>query len=127
MILQFALHTLLKMCPVLLVYKVTCNVVCNVVYKLTCIVVVYKVTWSLNGGARSAPRNVTSVKSEGTCLYEPLLDGQTYDIWIRATDIMGNNRVSVLHPGHTSHGVLQGKSLTSGPQGWHHGEWKSKC
>ncbi|KAK7493717.1 hypothetical protein BaRGS_00015046, partial [Batillaria attramentaria] len=64
----------------------------------------FEVFWSRDGSPRSTPQEVPDVYAEAFCLKEQLKDGETYDIWVRATDIMGNFReenvrVSIDHTG----------------------------
>ncbi|KAK7483107.1 hypothetical protein BaRGS_00025675, partial [Batillaria attramentaria] len=67
-------------------------------------VIKFEISWSRDGSPRSSREQVPDLFAEAACLREPLTDGETYDMWITATDIMGNNnedrvRVSIDHTG----------------------------
>ena len=49
--------------------------------------------WSLNNGSISQFQQINDLQTQSTCLTETLADGQTYDVLIRATDIMNNSKV----------------------------------
>ncbi|KAK7493739.1 hypothetical protein BaRGS_00015068, partial [Batillaria attramentaria] len=64
----------------------------------------FEVLWSRDGSPRSAAEEIPDVYAEAACVKERLKDGETYDIWVRATDIMDNFRedsvrVSIDHTG----------------------------
>ncbi|KAK7493734.1 hypothetical protein BaRGS_00015063 [Batillaria attramentaria] len=63
-----------------------------------------QMSWSRDAGARSAPVEIPDVLNQTSCLQERVQDGETYNIWITATDIMGNQnedsvQVSIDHTG----------------------------
>ncbi|KAK7496778.1 hypothetical protein BaRGS_00011987, partial [Batillaria attramentaria] len=53
-------------------------------------IVKFAVAWSRDGSDRTTMADIPDVYSKSTCLKEPLKDGETYTVWIQATDIMGN-------------------------------------
>lgn len=50
-------------------------------------------TWRVDQENKSSPVILSDIFAQSTCLNEHLLDGQTYDIIIRGTDIMDNYEV----------------------------------
>ncbi|XP_070207962.1 uncharacterized protein [Littorina saxatilis] len=59
-------------------------------------VITFEISWRRDQLARSQYKAVPNFPAQSLCLDEPLKDGETYDIWIRATDIMGNTNVGHL-------------------------------
>ena len=57
---------------------------------------VFQMAWSRDFSPRSTFIEMSDVYAQTTCLHEPLRDGETYDVWIKATDIMNNTKVSSL-------------------------------
>lgn len=55
-----------------------------------------QMTWRADEGNMSSPVMISDVYAQSTCLNEQLVDGQTYDVSIKATDIMDNYEVSCL-------------------------------
>ena len=54
----------------------------------------FQMSWSRDQAPRSAFTEVSDVFAQAICLHQPLHDGETYDVWIRATDVMSNTKVS---------------------------------
>ena len=59
-------------------------------------VVPLQMTWRADEGNMSLPVMIRDVYAQRTCLNEQLVDGQTYDVSIKATDIMDSYEVSCL-------------------------------
>ena len=53
-----------------------------------------QISWRRDHSPRSALAEVPDLFAQTTCLHQPLRDGETYDVWIRATDVMNNTKVS---------------------------------
>ncbi|KAK7496757.1 hypothetical protein BaRGS_00011966, partial [Batillaria attramentaria] len=67
-------------------------------------IVKFEMAWSRDNSERTPWVVVHDLHAQTTCVQEPIKDGETYDVWIRATDIMDNNkedkvRVSIDHTG----------------------------
>ncbi|KAK7496776.1 hypothetical protein BaRGS_00011985 [Batillaria attramentaria] len=65
-------------------------------------IVKFEMAWQRDYEPKTSFSWVSDVYAQTTCVTETLLDGETYDIWIRATDIMENYtedtvRVSIDH------------------------------
>ena len=54
-------------------------------------------SWSLDQSPRTPFTEVSDLFAQTLCLQQPLHDGETYDVWIRATDIMDNTNVSSMN------------------------------
>jgi hypothetical protein len=52
-----------------------------------------QVSFSLDAKPNSSYTEIDDVKAQTTCLQRPLHDGETYDVYIKAWDIMGNSKV----------------------------------
>ena len=50
-------------------------------------------SWRRKGENQSSFTEVTDLHGQSVCLSEPLKDGETYRLWIRATDIVGHSKV----------------------------------
>ena len=50
-------------------------------------------SWRRTGEGQSPFQEVADLHSQAACLSEPLKDGETYHVWIRASDIMGRSKV----------------------------------
>ena len=57
--------------------------------------VTFQMSWSRDHAPRSKFVEVTDLFAQTACLHQPLGDGETYDVWIRATDVMNNTKVNV--------------------------------
>ncbi|KAK7496758.1 hypothetical protein BaRGS_00011967, partial [Batillaria attramentaria] len=67
-------------------------------------IIKFEIAWSRDNSPRTQLENIPDLHAERTCLREKRMDGETYDVWIRATDRMGNYkedtvRVSIDHTG----------------------------
>ena len=54
----------------------------------------FQMSWSLDQSPRTPFTEVSDLFAQTLCLQQPLHDGETYDVWIRASDIMDNTNVS---------------------------------
>ncbi|KAK7092487.1 uncharacterized protein [Littorina saxatilis] len=79
-------------------------------------VVKFEMSWRLNEGNRTSFTEVNDLQRQTMCLRSrPIKDGEMYQVWIRATDIVGNTKIAstTVHIDHTGpkvtvHG-LQGR------------------
>lgn len=64
---------------------------------------IVQVSWQRNGGPRSAWVNVANVTAQSYCVTVPMQDGDTYDVSVRAFDIMNNTNTDdvTVHVDHT--------------------------
>ena len=53
-------------------------------------------SWRRKGENQSSFTEVTNLHGQSVCLSEPLKDGETYRLWIRATDIVGHSKVGLM-------------------------------
>ncbi|XP_076453311.1 uncharacterized protein LOC143288575 [Babylonia areolata] len=52
----------------------------------------FEVSWSRNGAPRSGFTEVNDLFAQTTCLPLSIHDGETYDVWVRASDVMNNSK-----------------------------------
>ena len=57
------------------------------------VVVLFQISWSLDHSPRTRFTEINDLFAQTRCLQQPLHDGDTYDVWIRATDVMNNTMV----------------------------------
>nr|KAG5706423.1 hypothetical protein BaRGS_032816 [Batillaria attramentaria] len=58
-------------------------------------IVKFEMAWSRDNSERTPWVVVHDLHAQTTCVQEPIKDGETYDVWIRATDIMDNNKCEI--------------------------------
>ena len=52
-----------------------------------------QMSWGRTGEALTPFREIKDLHLQTACFSEPLKDGETYQVWIRATDIVGHSKV----------------------------------
>ena len=68
-------------------------IVVVVVIIIIVIIVPFQISWSLDHSPRTRFTEINDLFAQRRCLQQPLHDGDTYDVWIRATDVMNNTMV----------------------------------
>ncbi|KAK7473965.1 hypothetical protein BaRGS_00034794, partial [Batillaria attramentaria] len=63
-------------------------------------IVKFELSYGRESEARSAWTSIRDIDQQTVCLRKDLHDGDTYKIWIRASDIMGNSQASRSNDGH---------------------------
>ena len=53
-------------------------------------------SWRRKGENQFPFTEVADLHRQSACLPEPLKDGETYRLWVRATDIVGHSKVGLM-------------------------------